>query len=47
MRFGMVGDVAVDNRAPDVAWRHGGGWVGEVLRTKRDICVILKTYVEA
>ena len=46
MRFGMVGDVAVDNRAPSVAWRHDGGWIGEVLRKKRDICVILSPYVE-
>ena len=28
--FDMVGDVAVDNRAGGVAWRRGGGWVGEV-----------------
>jgi len=32
--FGMVDDVAVDNRAGGVAYqRRGGGWVGEVLRT--------------
>lgn len=46
MRFGMVGDVTVDNRTAGVAWRRGGGWVGEALRTERDICVILRPYVE-
>jgi hypothetical protein len=42
----MVGDVTVDNRTAGVAWRRGGGWVGEALRTERDICVILRPYVE-
>jgi len=31
--FGMVDDVAVDNRGGGVAWRRGGGWVSEGLRT--------------